>query len=85
MIDVVVGDQDCIDAFYNPAMHGQPLLDQVASDSSVEQEFDAIGLDVDAVAVAAGLKGDNFHGTIVPETDWTMALARMPRNDEPRR
>ena len=68
---------------YIPAMYGQPLLDEVASDSGVEQEFDAIGLDVDAVAVAAGLEGDDFHGTIVPETGWTMALIRLQETTNP--
>ena len=62
---MIVGDNDRIDG-HIPAMHGQPFLNQDATDSGVEQEFDAIGLDVDAVSIAAGLKGDHFHGTIVP-------------------
>jgi hypothetical protein len=64
-------------------MHGQPLLDQITSDSSVDQEFDAIGLDVDAVAVAARLKGDDFHGTILPETGETMALFGCQKTTNP--
>ena len=63
---MVVGDQDGIDARHVPAMQGQPLLDLDAADPGVEQQLDAARLDVDAVAVAAGLEGDDLHGCIVP-------------------
>jgi len=60
------------------AMLGETLLDLTGTDPGVEQEFDAIRLDVDAVAVAAGLEGDDLHEDIVPdvalawEAAWTM-------------
>ena len=54
-----------------PAMQGQPLLDLAAADPGVEQQLDAICLDVDAVAVAAGLEGDDLHGSIVPQGQGT--------------
>ena len=36
-----------------------------AADSGIEQQLDAARFDVDAVAVAAGLEGDDLHGRIV--------------------
>ena len=48
-------------------MLGEPLLDLAAADPGIEQQLDAVRLDVDAVAVAAGLEGDDLHGKIVPQ------------------
>ena len=45
----------------------KPLLDLAGTDPGVEQELDATCLDVDAIAVAAGLEGDDLHGSIVPQ------------------
>ena len=63
MVDMVVGDQHGIDALRIPAMNGKSFLDLDAADPGVEQELNAIGLDVDAVAVAAGLEGNDLHGS----------------------
>ena len=38
--------------------------------SGVEQKPDALGFDVNAVAVASGLQCDDFHGGIVPRMRW---------------
>ena len=66
VVNMVVGDQDGIDRTCIPAMQGEPLLDLAAADPGVEQQPDAACLDVDAVAVAAGLEGDDLHERIVP-------------------
>ena len=42
-------------------MLGQPLAGGPAADAGVEEQTDLPGLDVDAIAVAAGLKGDDPH------------------------
>ena len=46
-------------------MQSESLLGLDAADSGVEQEPDAIRLNVNAVAVAAGLEGNDLHGRIV--------------------
>ena len=67
VVNMVVGNQYRIDRSCIPAMQGQPLLDFAGTDSGVEQELDATCLDVDAISVAAGLEGDDLHGSIVPQ------------------
>lgn len=49
-------------------MGGRPSLSLLAADPDVEQKPDAFGFDVNAVAIASGLQGDDFHGGIVPRT-----------------
>ena len=65
VVNMVVGDENRIDRIYVPAMLGEPLFDIAGTDPGVEQQLDAACLDVDAVAVAAGLEGDELHGDIV--------------------
>ena len=67
VIHMVVGDQHGIDRIRIPAMLGEPPLDLAGTDPGVEQQLDAACLDVDAIAVAAGLEGDDPHGDIVPQ------------------
>ena len=66
MIRVVVRNQEGIDALDFPSMEGQPLLSLDATDPRIEEQSDAIRLDVNAVAVAAGLERDDSHRSIVP-------------------
>ena len=67
VVHMVVGNQDGIDTSHVPTMQGKPLLDLASADSGIEQQLDAACLDVDAVAVAAGLEGDDCIGRIVPQ------------------
>jgi hypothetical protein len=73
------GDQDRIDRTYIPSVQGQRLLDLAGTNSGVDQQPDAICLDVDAVAVAARLEGDDFHGNIVSQNDAPLkSIGRWP-------
>ena len=49
-------------------MRGKSGLSLFAADARIEQESNAVGFDVDAVAVASGLQGDDFHGGILLST-----------------
>jgi hypothetical protein len=40
------------------------------ADPSVEEKLDIVRFDVDAVTIASGLQGDDFHGGIVPLPAW---------------
>jgi hypothetical protein len=59
---MIVGDQHGINVRYISSMSSKSLFGPSATDSSVEQQLDASGLHIDAVAVAAGLEGDDLHG-----------------------
>ena len=48
-------------------MGGQSGLCQLAADPGIEQKSNTFGFDVDAVAVTAGLQGDDFHDSFVPK------------------
>ena len=63
---VNLGDQDRIDRIDIPPVKGEPFLDLDAAEPGVEQQLDAAGFNVDAIAVAAGLEGDDPHTAIVP-------------------
>ena len=65
VVDVVVRNEDGPHVADIPAMTSQPLLGSTSTDPRIEQQFDAIGLDVKAIAVAAGLEGDDVHRPIV--------------------
>ncbi len=65
--DVVVGDQHGIDGVCIPAMPGKPLLNLAAADPGVEEQLHAIGFDVDAISIAAGLERNEPHKKIVPQ------------------
>ena len=61
VVAVVVRDQQGTDVLDVFPMGGESGLGLLAADPSVEQEPDATRLDVDAVAVASGLQGDDIH------------------------
>jgi hypothetical protein len=65
VVYMVVGDQDRIDAGRIPVVEGEPLSDPAAAYSGIEQQLDSACFNVDAVAVAAGLKGYDTHGRII--------------------
>ena len=67
VVNVVVGNQNGIDAGDVPAMSGQPLLGLAPADPGVEQQLDAAGFHIDAVAVAAGLERNDVHGPLYCE------------------
>ena len=50
-----------------PTVGGQTALGLEAADAGVQQQFHPLRLDVDAIAVAAGLEGDDLHRDIVPQ------------------
>ena len=52
-------------------MKGEPLPNLAAADAGVEEQVHAVRLDVDAVAVAAGLKGDDSHVRILTLAQWS--------------
>jgi hypothetical protein len=62
VIAMVVGNQDGIDACRFSVMESKPFFDLFAADSGIEQQIEAASLDVDAIAVAAGLEGNDAHG-----------------------
>ena len=65
MVHVVVGNQNSINAGYVSSMLSQPPLGLASTDPGVEEQLDTACFHVDAVAVAAGLEGDDVHGHIV--------------------
>jgi len=62
---MVVRNQQGIQARHLSPVQCKPFLDLDAADPGVEQEPDTMGLNVDAVAVATGLEGDDLHGRIL--------------------
>ena len=79
VIGVVVGNQHGVGVGDVSAMPSKPLLGADSAEPGVEQQFDAVGLDVDAVAVAAGLEGNDSHGSIVPR-DARSVMPLYPRS-----
>ena len=65
VVNMVVRNQNRIDGRYVPAVQFEPLLGLNSADPRVEQQLDTVRLDVDAVAVAAGLERNDSHGRIV--------------------
>ena len=66
VVDVVVRNDDRVDARHVAVVQGQPPLDLKAAQPGIEQQPHPGRLDVDAIAVAAGLEGDDPHRGIVP-------------------
>jgi len=48
-------------------MLGKPLANLTAAEPGNEKQLHAVRLDVDAISVAAGLEGNDSHGSIVPQ------------------
>jgi hypothetical protein len=78
VVAVIVRNQQGMDVRNISSMGGESGLGLLAADPGVEQEPDAVRLDVDAVAVASRLQGDDFHLSIL--TLSARCLARLSRN-----
>ena len=61
VIGVVVGDDEAVYISNVCLMGAESRFGLFAADAGVEQEPDAVGFNVDAVAVGAGLKRDQLH------------------------
>ena len=65
MIRMLVRDEEGVDVAYVSSMAGEAFLGPFSADAGVEEEFPILRLDVDAVALAAGLERDDQHGSSV--------------------
>jgi len=65
MVAVVVRDYQRVNVFDVTTVRGQPILGLPPADPGIEEKPDAARFDVNAIAVASGLQGDDFHRHIV--------------------
>jgi len=76
VVAMVVRNHEGVNVFDVATVGGKSGLSLPAADPGVEQKPDATGFDINAVAVASGLQGDDFHYDIVPRTTIHVALVK---------
>ena len=71
MVAVIVGNQKSLGGADVFPFFAEPIFGRTPADSGVDHKADIARLDKVAVAIAAGLKGNDFHGFALPGAeDW---------------